>query len=348
MSPRMGVYQLCDVNKSISKWFIRLYLFWENEARGDIRLFLFWRWIQSWIFHKKTPCWAKTRATVYKSALLYCCSLTTCSGQSTTQTLGSGTTNWFLTTREMRSNRLWVATLEQRSMNQKSSQKDKGNLELRTVKKKYLFTTRLFSFSQKRFNPAPSNVGVWFEGGSPVSNVVPAPVLLVKTLHWPHVSWAVWKGQTGRWGQIGVVNVKILEGERKWDWCPLLWFGSPLTARDDLRTVCRWEKSPVRKLTITPKSQIQQQADTRRQALSFCLKTSQLCLLFLLMNQPTNVGYQYTISGSVWISVTAHQTALSCLRTVGSSFSCSTSNNNILRSMTVERKGSCFSMGDRS
>lgn len=52
-----------------------------------------------------------------------------------------------------------------------------------------------------------------------------------------------------------MVDVKILEGEGKWDRRPPLWFGSPLTARDDLRAFCPWKRSKVRQ-----PSQIEQQA----------------------------------------------------------------------------------------
>lgn len=72
----------------------------------------------------------------------------------------------------------------------------------------------------------------------PVTNVVPATLILVETLHGPHTMRAVWEGQAWRGRLICVVNIEERHGQRQRHWCPTEGFCPPLTARDDLRAIC--------------------------------------------------------------------------------------------------------------
>lgn len=71
----------------------------------------------------------------------------------------------------------------------------------------------------------------------PVSNVIPATVFLVVTLHGSHVARAVQERQTRGGWLIGVMNIKILQGQRQWDRCTFVGLCLPLTARNNLRAV---------------------------------------------------------------------------------------------------------------
>lgn len=71
----------------------------------------------------------------------------------------------------------------------------------------------------------------------PVTNVVPATIILVETLHGPHVVRALCEGQTWRGWLICVVNIEEREGQRQWHRCTSVGFCPPLTTRDDRRAV---------------------------------------------------------------------------------------------------------------
>lgn len=71
----------------------------------------------------------------------------------------------------------------------------------------------------------------------PVSNVIPVADFLVEALHGPHVSRALWKGQTGRRWLIGVVDVHKVEWQGQWEGCAAVGLGPPLTPRDDCGAV---------------------------------------------------------------------------------------------------------------
>lgn len=71
----------------------------------------------------------------------------------------------------------------------------------------------------------------------PVTNVVPATIILVETLHGSHVVRALWEGQTWRGWLICVVNIEEWEGQRQRHRCTSVGFCPPLTTRDDRRAV---------------------------------------------------------------------------------------------------------------
>lgn len=88
----------------------------------------------------------------------------------------------------------------------------------------------------------------------PVTNVVPATIILVETLHGPHVVRALWEGQTWRGWLICVVNIEEREGQRQWHRCTLVGFCPPLTTRDDRRAV--WGPNGEINLLIKPLQEI--------------------------------------------------------------------------------------------
>lgn len=72
----------------------------------------------------------------------------------------------------------------------------------------------------------------------PVTNVVPATINLVETLHGPHAVRAVWEGQAWQGWLICMVNIEERDGQRHWHRCTTVGFCPPLTTRDDWRAIC--------------------------------------------------------------------------------------------------------------
>lgn len=72
----------------------------------------------------------------------------------------------------------------------------------------------------------------------PVTNVTPATIMLVETLHGPHPARAVGEGKAWRGWLERMVNIEEWDWQRHWHRCTTVGFCPPLTTRDDLRAIC--------------------------------------------------------------------------------------------------------------